>query len=196
MGCGGTPRATSQGMTTDLTRHASVVVAYDFTECSNPALARALAGVLRSPRVLHVLCVLEPNKTYADAELVQKNLTAAIRAAAEVANLTSDFEFFAHVRIGNPAGQILDLAREVGADAIVMGCRGLVGTDRLLHGSVSGRVAREARCLVEIARPKQYADVELLQVIEVEPAHHHPAPFRFSYERHDVLTRPNDWPLY
>ena len=46
---------------------------------------------------------------------------------------------------GDPADTILDSARRMKADAIVMGSRGL-GSVRSLFGSVSQKVAHEARC--------------------------------------------------
>ena len=44
-----------------------------------------------------------------------------------------------------PAGAILDVTEEVGADLIVIGTRGLGRVERFLRGSVSARVANHAR---------------------------------------------------
>jgi len=106
--------------------------------------------------------------------------------------------FFVHARIGKPAPEILSLAREIGADLIVLGNHGLTGIERMLLGSTSERVVREAGCSVEIVRPKHYPDVELLDMVEVEPDHDHPyvPPHRYYYEDHRVNMRPPEWPLY
>ncbi|MDH2910818.1 MAG: universal stress protein [Candidatus Eremiobacteraeota bacterium] len=49
---------------------------------------------------------------------------------------------------GHPAEAIVDNARQVGADLIVVGRRGLSGVTRFLIGSVSDRIARYAHCPV------------------------------------------------
>ena len=50
----------------------------------------------------------------------------------------------AHLRIGKPDEQIVDLAEEIGAGLIVMGSRGLGGIRRALMGSVSDSVVCHA----------------------------------------------------
>ena len=61
----------------------------------------------------------------------------------------------AHLRIGRPDEQIVDLAEEIGAGLIVMGSRGLGGIRRLLMGSVSDSVVRHAHCPVLIVRAQK-----------------------------------------
>ena len=53
---------------------------------------------------------------------------------------------------GHPAGEILAAAAGFDADLIVVGARGLGGMKRLLLGSVSERVLRDARCPVLIVK--------------------------------------------
>jgi hypothetical protein len=107
--------------------------------------------------------------------------------------------FFVHARIGKAAAEILELAREVGADLIIVGSHGLTGVERLLLGSTSEHVVREAGCPVEVARPKRYAEVALLPIEPVDPAqprHTYVPPHRYTYEDHRVNLRPAEWPLY
>lgn len=54
-----------------------------------------------------------------------------------------------HEATGNPVTVILDVAQQVGADLIVVGNRGMVGSRRLL-GSVPNTLAHHARCAVMI----------------------------------------------
>jgi nucleotide-binding universal stress UspA family protein len=54
----------------------------------------------------------------------------------------------ARVVEGDPAGAIVDLAREAGADVIVIGSHGRTGLGRLLMGSVAEHVVRKASCPV------------------------------------------------
>jgi nucleotide-binding universal stress UspA family protein len=54
------------------------------------------------------------------------------------------------VRFGEPAREILDLARETHCDLIVLGRRGRGKTAKLLLGSVSDKVTKEAPCPVTV----------------------------------------------
>ncbi len=58
----------------------------------------------------------------------------------------------AHLRMGNPAAEIVDLAEELGVGLVVVGSRGLGGVRRALMGSVSDSVVRHAHCPVTIVR--------------------------------------------
>jgi nucleotide-binding universal stress UspA family protein len=60
-----------------------------------------------------------------------------------------------HLRMGQVALEIVALAEELGADLIVMGCRGLGGVRRALMGSVSDSVVRHAHCPVLVVRPEK-----------------------------------------
>jgi nucleotide-binding universal stress UspA family protein len=58
----------------------------------------------------------------------------------------------AHLRRGRVDEEIVALAGELGADMVVMGCRGQGGVKRTLMGSVSDSVLRHAHCPVLVAR--------------------------------------------
>ena len=58
------------------------------------------------------------------------------------------FGVFRHVRIGNPAAEIVEMAYERASDLIVMGTAGRTGLSHLLTGSVTERVVRTAPCPV------------------------------------------------
>ena len=58
----------------------------------------------------------------------------------------------AHLRMGEPAAQIVDLAEELGVGLVVVGSRGLGGVRRALMGSVSDSVVRHAHCPVLVVR--------------------------------------------
>jgi nucleotide-binding universal stress UspA family protein len=58
----------------------------------------------------------------------------------------------AHLRMGRPDEEIVDLAQSIGAGLIVMGSRGRGRIRRALMGSVSESVVRHAHCPVTIVR--------------------------------------------
>jgi nucleotide-binding universal stress UspA family protein len=58
----------------------------------------------------------------------------------------------AHISEGDPALQIVGMARNRNVDAIVMGSRGLGDLESLLLGSVSHKVAHSAPCSCVIVR--------------------------------------------
>jgi nucleotide-binding universal stress UspA family protein len=185
-----------------------VVVGFDFSHSSSAALRRAVTLAARAPfHVLHVLCVCDPRDPipsippysgvdYMYAARVQEALAAEMQTELDKAEVRGRIHFFVHARIGKPAQEILDLARSVGADLIIVGSKGITGIERMLLGSVSERVVREAGCTVEVARPKQYSEVELIPIETVEPHHTYVPPHRYTYEDHRVNLRPAEWPLY
>lgn len=67
-----------------------------------------------------------------------------------------------HVRVGQPAEEIVDLAEEIGAGLIVMGSRGLGGVRRALTGSVSDSVVRHAHCPVLVVRGREGGETVLV----------------------------------
>jgi nucleotide-binding universal stress UspA family protein len=60
------------------------------------------------------------------------------------------------VRSGSPSEQILDCAKERGADLIAVGATGLTGLARFFIGSVAERVLRHAARPVLVARPVRH----------------------------------------
>lgn len=63
-----------------------------------------------------------------------------------------------HVRTGDPAHEILELAKERRSDLIVTGTRGLGALDRLLLGSVARNVLMHAAASVLVVRPERTVD--------------------------------------
>ena len=57
-----------------------------------------------------------------------------------------------HLRMGKVDLEIVALAKEIGADLIVMGCRGHRRIRRVIEGSVSNGVIRHAPCPVLVVR--------------------------------------------
>ena len=63
-----------------------------------------------------------------------------------------------HLRMGEVVDlEIVGLAKELGADLIVMGCRGHRGIRRAIEGSISDAVIRHAPCPVLVVRSHESA---------------------------------------
>ncbi len=85
------------------------------------------------------------------------HLVGAAKAPGQIGGLQEQadmlraegFSVEKHEATGNPVTVILDVAEQVGADLIVVGNRGMVGSRRLL-GSVPNTLAHHARCAVMI----------------------------------------------
>ena len=178
------------------TSKTQVIVAYDFTKIADVALKRAVelachdAGV-----VLHFLTVLDTNQTYQMADSIREDLVRMLRQIFRARQPDVDVDFCVHVRLGKPAGEILALAQEIGADQIILGCHERNAVGRILVGSVSTEVLHHARCPVTVARLKGYPFVALDKVIEVAHVALRPMPHRYSYTSSVAQVRPVDWPI-
>lgn len=127
----------------------TILVPIDGSDLSFAVLghARALARLFESSiAVLHV--IEEPDRSFVDAQL-QKRLTSTIQdlEAAEISVKLI-------VRNGEPAGQILDVAKEEKADLIAMSTHGRSGLGRWVFGSVTEKVLREAGVPMLVVRAK------------------------------------------
>lgn len=67
-----------------------------------------------------------------------------------------------HLRVGDPAREVAQLAVDLDADAIVVGTHGRRGIARLVLGSVAERVLRHATCPVLVVCPKRHHLFEAL----------------------------------
>jgi nucleotide-binding universal stress UspA family protein len=185
-----------------------VVVAYDFSPSAEQALARAVEVAARAPQhVLHIIAAIDPHDpaagggliktvSYESVDWIRRSLTENIAKAFAGRDTAAEVQFFVHARIGKPATEILALAEDVGADLIFIGSHGKTGVERLVLGSVSERVVREAKCPVLVARTKAYADVDLMRVTPYEHERKpHREPHRYTYSNRQVVVRPTDWPL-
>jgi nucleotide-binding universal stress UspA family protein len=91
-------------------------------------------------------------KLYDDIE--QESLAILWRLTWEVKAAGGDVSG-AHLRMGNVAEEIVELAKDLQADLIVMGSRGHGGLRRLIEGSISDVVVRRAACAVMTVRSQQ-----------------------------------------
>jgi len=152
-----------------------IVVPIDFSPGSLEALDRAceLAGALGA--VLHLVTALGPAGELPLTQGVVEELSREHRHGLE--SLAVEHRGQAAfgppiVEAADPRDLILDAARRLEADLIVMGTHGRTGVGRLLLGSVAEDVVRAAPCPVLVVRsglPPRRAQAPTAQPVEVTP---------------------------
>jgi nucleotide-binding universal stress UspA family protein len=77
-----------------------------------------------------------------------------------------------HLVRGDPAAEIVRLARKAKCDLIVMGSHGRTGLQRLLMGSVAEEVARNAHCPVLTVRngTREMLQPAAIKNVDMKPA--------------------------
>jgi nucleotide-binding universal stress UspA family protein len=84
-------------------------------------------------------------------QLARRTLDAEVQQVRAVGGTVAQ----AHLRMGTPAAEIVELAEELEVGLVVVGNRGLGGIRRALMGSVSDSVVRHAHCLVLVVRKEE-----------------------------------------
>jgi nucleotide-binding universal stress UspA family protein len=139
----------------------SVLVAFDFGEMSQQvlvygqSLTRSFGGRLH---VLHVADVIATtgSQLYPDHP-GDPEMRAEALALKHLRSLVPDGSATLAVRISaSPANAIVEYARSIHADAIVVGTHGRDGVPRILMGSVAELVVRHAPCPVLVVRPNEH----------------------------------------
>jgi nucleotide-binding universal stress UspA family protein len=191
---------------TAATQH--IVVAYSLSAGGTLALEHAVELARRSPgRALHVVHAIDahagtslvprdgrPDYHYADA--VQAAIGDIVKSVLTVRPAPHEIHVDIHARFGKPAEEILAVAGELGADLILVGSHDRTGLERMLLGSTSATVVRQAACPVLVIRPKTYHAADLLDVVDDDHPHHrYTPPHRYVYRDDRVLKRPADWPI-
>jgi len=135
----------------------TLLVAYDDSKQAEHAFKMALEIASKFSAKMVVLSVARPPEPPVDVELeaVLESATAfyeghfkCLKELAGSFGVEARFE----VRVGHPAEQIVHMANEEKADAIVMGHRGESFIQRWLLGSVAKRVLSYAHCTVIVVR--------------------------------------------
>jgi nucleotide-binding universal stress UspA family protein len=142
----------------------SVLVAFDFSDTSRSALtygcnlARAFGARLH---VLHVADVISTSAAQFYPEGPGDPEDKAGQLALGQLRTLLDAEGVPDARPAvrvarDPAGDIVEYARDVHADLVVIGTHGRTGVSRLIMGSVAEHVVRTAPCPVLVVRPSEH----------------------------------------
>ncbi len=146
----------------------NILVATDFGEAADSALAYGRELAQRFDATLHVLHVAENvyitafgAETYASfAPELQRDIEERAHKLLDEAILDSDGSGPATIPVvmtsSSPAFAIIDYAREQDIDLIIMGTHGRGALGHLLMGSVAERVVRLAPCpVLTIRQPER-----------------------------------------
>jgi nucleotide-binding universal stress UspA family protein len=142
-----------------------ILVPMDFSECSKKALQYGLA-LARLHNAAITLLYVVPSPAYAAVEyggIDYAALETQMRADGEkeLATLVVDevrdkARADVAVRTGSPANEIVEAAKQLPADLIVIATRGRTGLKHVLLGSVAEHVVRYATCPVLVVREKEH----------------------------------------
>jgi universal stress protein A len=90
-----------------------------------------------------------------DARSYAEKLVAKVKS--DIQTVIPEYQITTEVVAGQPAEVILDMAKMLEAELIVIGSHGRSGMTRFMLGSVSGAVASHAPCNVMIVKMRKHA---------------------------------------
>ena len=141
-----------------MSRFHNILVAVDFSQTSDDALATAAAFSRTGHARVHLLHVVPDVYIPYAIDPIAFDFTPFLRQGIESARLRLSDAAARHgldparlsmaVEAGKPAAEIVRYAESKGIDLIVLGAHGHGFVDRLLIGSVAERVTRHAPCAV------------------------------------------------
>ncbi len=136
-----------------------ILMPTDFSDYSKDALDHAVQMAQVCGAEIHLLHVFETVFVSTAPEYIKfleefmEEETKKLKALAEEIQ-SQNVEVHMMFQQGTPHRQIVEAAREVQADLIVIGTHGRTGLSHAMIGSVAERVARISPCPVLIVRPK------------------------------------------
>jgi nucleotide-binding universal stress UspA family protein len=145
----------------------TILLPTDFSECADAALGYAADFARQSGARLLCLHVVEPTVPAVGYGPVAEPLPPADMggqleesAAGELPRLAAreecaGLEVEEVLARGEAAAEIVRVARERGADLIVISSHGRTGLGRMLFGSTAESVVRHAHCPVLVVKPKE-----------------------------------------
>lgn len=132
---------------------------------SDPAIAEAIDLARRHVgselHVVHVVQEQMPAQSGLGIRLLDERLQSAPKEVEErLTNVARQVAFagraIGHVRVGEPARQVLQVATDIEADVIVVGTHQRKALERFFLGSVAEKVVRDAHCPVMVVTTKNY----------------------------------------
>jgi nucleotide-binding universal stress UspA family protein len=141
-----------------------ILVPIDFSDCSKKALQYALPLAKEHQAAMTLLYVVPPAYgagEYGGIDYGQLEASMKEGGEKELAKLAVDeargeVSADALVRVGSPALNIIEVARSLPADLIVISTHGRTGLKHVLLGSVTEYVVQRAPCPVFVVREREH----------------------------------------
>ena len=141
-----------------------ILVPIDFSDCSKKALQYALPLAKEHAAALTLLYVVPP--AYGAGEygaIDYAQLEAGLKEGGEkelaklvVDQVRGEVSADTLVRVGSPAREIVETARSLPADLIVISTHGRTGLKHVFLGSVAEHVVQRAPCPVFVVREREH----------------------------------------
>lgn len=140
-----------------------ILVPIDFSECSKKALQYALPLAKSHQAALTLLYVVPhvySQGEYGGVDCARLEVSMKESGEKELAKLArdevpGDIKASTQVQIGSPAREIVETARSLAADLIVIATHGRTGLKHILLGSVAEHVVQRAPCPVFVVRENE-----------------------------------------
>lgn len=164
------PARLRPSVTRPATDHAEIAIKRilaptDFSPASKKALKYAVRFARDYGSELTVLHVVEPATSSSFEEVPEAPAFSKAKMADAEGRLRTLVKSLPSasppgvrpaIRLGVAAHEIVEVAKELDADLIVIATRGYAGWERLVIGSTTARVARAAPCPVLVVREKEH----------------------------------------
>jgi len=128
----------------------AILTAYDGKPHSKKALEYSIDHAIAYGKPLFIVSVVNPKGSTDSAEEIQSIKGNLEKAKALAVMKGIGVQTF--MEIGSPAESILSAAERVKADTIVVGRHNMTTLDRVVIGSVSESIIRNAKCTVIVVQ--------------------------------------------
>ncbi len=144
----------------------AILAAVDYSDTASLVVDQAVEfGRYRRSVRLHFLHVNQAPPDAADQEARHAELLEWLSARLNHGGMPIDTKVSAYELSGEPAKLIVETARDLSIDTVVVGTHGRTGLQRLLLGSVAASVVKSCSCAVLVVRPKLHDD----PAVQIEP---------------------------
>jgi len=152
------PPESETGMPLAVFHLKEILVPVDFSSCSKKALLYAIPFAKQFYSRITLVHVAPYAIQPPEAILAEAQTTDAERKALDdlVHEISNSVKVQTIVRAGNPATEIVELAKESQTDLIVLSTNGRSGLAHVILGSTAEKVVRHAPCPVLVVREKEH----------------------------------------
>ena len=132
-----------------------ILCAVDLKDSVNPAVEYAKMLSELSGASISAIYVVSSRSAYENLQVPVEDIAKGMRSIWSRARGFPGMDVNGLIYEGRPAEKIVEIAKELGVDMIVMGTHAREGLDRLFFGSVANEVVKSAKCPVMTIRPSK-----------------------------------------